>query len=260
MHLNFVKSGRGPVVVLAHALGCDLSMWDEVAQALEPRFTVLRYDMRGHGRSDVPPPPYTIELLAEDAAALITEHVGGPVHFVGLSMGGMVAQMLAARRPELVRSIVVAMSSSWYDDSYRSAWKARIDAVLTHGMASIADGAIQRWFTPEFRQSEAGARRVAAARAVLERTDPRAYAACCEAISGIEFCKTNPAIWCPTLVVAGARDEATPPAMSGAIRDSISGAQLVTMDTAHLGAVERPAEFASLVTRFLQGATARQPA
>jgi 3-oxoadipate enol-lactonase len=106
--LNFVREGSGPAVVLSHALGTDLTMWDEVAAQLAQRFTVLRYDHRGHGRSPAVPGRCTMEDLAEDAAELIREELGGPVHFVGISMGGMVGQQLAASHPELVGSMVVA--------------------------------------------------------------------------------------------------------------------------------------------------------
>src|SRR5438105_3466087 len=117
--LHFVKEGRGPTVVLGHALGCDHTMWDEVAQQLARGFTVLRYDHRGHGRSERAGRALEVADLADDAAQLIREHTAGEVHYVGLSLGGMVAQQLAVRHPELVNSIVVANSSSRYDETSR---------------------------------------------------------------------------------------------------------------------------------------------
>lgn len=250
--LNFVRQGRGPVIVLSHALGCDLTMWDETAAQLTPGYTVLRYDHRGHGKSDIVPGPFGIEDMADDAAALIASQLDGPVHFVGISMGGMVAQQIAVRHPHLVTSIVVANSSSYYDDTARGMWRARIEAVLNQGVGAIADGAMQRWFTPGFRQDAQGAARVASLRAVLEATDPKSYAAACAAVSRIDFRTTNPLVACPALVIAGMRDEATPLAMSEAICQAISGAELATIDTAHLSAVEKPAEFAGLVAGFIR--------
>ena len=254
-HLHWIKEGNGPVVVLSHALGCELGMWDGVAAALKQRYTVLRYDHRGHGRSEAVAGPYTIDMLADDAAGLIEAHAGGPVHFVGLSIGGMTAQALAARHPQLLRSITVANAAMYYDEAARAMWAARVQTVLAQGMAAIADGALQRWFTPEFRADETGGgkQRVAALRERLVGTNAAAYAASCEAVAGIDFRASNGGIPCPALVIAGTRDEATPPAMSEAIRQSIAGAQLQTLPAAHLSAVEQPAAFAGLLEHFFEG-------
>jgi 3-oxoadipate enol-lactonase len=105
--LHVVQQGQGPAIVLSHALGCDLQMWDGVARALEDRFTVVRYDHRGHGRSPAIGEAFGMNDLADDAAGVIEALGQGPVHFVGLSMGGMTAQALAVRHPALVRSIVI---------------------------------------------------------------------------------------------------------------------------------------------------------
>nr|WP_316640269.1 alpha/beta fold hydrolase [uncultured Roseateles sp.] len=251
--LNFIQQGQGPVVVLSHALGCDLAMWDGVAAALQDRYTVLRYDHRGHGHSAAGDGAYDIEALADDAAALIrTQADGQPVHFVGLSMGGMTAQALGARHPALVRSLVIANSASHYDAAARAMWQARIDTVLSRGVAAISDGAMQRWFTPEFRADavNGGAARVAQLRAVLEATPSAPYADACAAVAHIDLAAGNARIACPTLVIAGSRDEATPPAMSEAIAAQIPGARLASLDAAHLSAVEKPAEFAALLSQF----------
>ncbi len=249
--MHFVREGRGPTIVLSHGLGTDLSMWDEVAAQLAPGFTVLRYDQRGHGKSLIVPGACSIENLADDAAELIERHVDGEVHFVGISMGGMVAQQIAVRHPELVNSIVVANSSSHYDETARGMWRARIETVRNHGMRAISDGLMQRWFTSEFRHDPRGADRVEEIRHVFESTHPQAYAACCEAVAHIDFGASNPRIACPALVIAGTHDETTPRHMSEAICNTISGAELASLETAHLSAVERPEEFAALVAGFI---------
>jgi 3-oxoadipate enol-lactonase len=254
--LNWIKEGQGPVVVLSHALGCDLRMWDGVAALLQARYSVLRYDQRGHGQSEVVPGPYTMGLLAEDAAELIRAQAPGAVHFVGLSMGGMVAQALAASQPQLLKSIVIANAANYYDEAARALWQARISTVRTQGVAAIADGAMQRWFTPEFRADQAGAARVATLRLQLEKTDAAAYAASCEAVAGIDFRASNAHIACPALVIAGTRDEATPLALSQAIAGSIAGAQLHTLEAAHLSAVEQPQAFARLLESFFDAVEA----
>ena len=224
-------------------------MWDGVAQALEDRFTVVRYDHRGHGRSPAIGEAFDMNDLADDAAGVIEALGQGPVHFVGLSMGGMTAQALAARHPALVRSITIANSASYYDEAARAGWQARIATVRAQGVAAIADGAMQRWFTPEFRAGQAA--RVAALRAGLEATAAAPYAAACAAVGGIDLRESNRRIACPALVIAGSRDEATPPPLSEDMQAQIPGAQLVSLPAAHLSAVEMPAEFAQLVSDFV---------
>lgn len=247
--LHVVQQGQGPAIVLSHALGCDLQMWDGVAQALQDRFTVVRYDHRGHGRSPAIGDAFDMNDLADDAAGVIEAQGLGPVHFVGLSMGGMTAQALAARHPALVRSIVIANSASHYDEAARAGWQARIATVRAQGVPAIAEGAMQRWFTPEFRAAHAD--RVACLRAGLEATAAAPYAAACAAVGGIDLREGNRRIACPALIIAGSRDEATPPALSEAMREQIAGARLVSLPASHLSAVELPVEFADLVARFV---------
>lgn len=252
--LHVRKEGQGPVVVLSHALGADLSMWDAVAALLRDDHTVVRYDHPGHGRSPARASPFTIDDLADDAATVIADLEAGPVHFVGLSMGGMTAQALAARQPDRVASLVVANSAQFYDDEAKAMWQTRIDTVRAHGMAAIADGALARWFTPAFLQDPArGQAAVARARSVLEATAPGAYAEACAAVAGIDLAAGNAQIRRPTLVIAGQRDEATPPALSEAIASSIGGAKLRSLDAAHLSAIEQPEAFVHLLREFWAG-------
>ena len=216
-----------------------------------PGYTVLRYDHRGHGRSEILPGPWTIEDLADDAAQLIAAQLEGPVHFVGLSMGGMVAQQVAVRHPQHVASIVVAGSCQHYDDAARALWKARIETVRTQGMAAIAGrrhAALVHAGVPRrrgWRQARAGAARRAGG-------DRRA-GLCGLLRSGVAHrlspfqrtdCLSGPGD-------RGTRDESTPLEMSQAICRSISGAQLATLDAAHLSAVEQPARFAGIVAAFI---------
>jgi 3-oxoadipate enol-lactonase len=249
--IHFLQEGQGPTVVLSHALGCDLSMWDGVAAALRDHYTVLRYDHRGHGHSPAFGGAFTMDDLADDAARLIEAECEGPVHFAGLSMGGMTAQALGARHPGLIRSLVIANSAMHYPEEARAMWQARVDTVLKQGVPAIAEGALQRWFTPAFREDAArGLELVGQLRDVLERTDAPSYAAACQAVASIDLAAGNARITCPALVIAGDLDEATPPAMSEAIAQSIPGARLQHLGAAHLSAVEQPEAFAALLTRF----------
>lgn len=247
--LNVLREGEGPIVVLSHALGCNLHMWDAVAALLARAHTVIRYDHRDHGGSAVVPGAFGIETLADDAAALIErEAAGEPVHFVGLSMGGMTAQALAVRRPELLKTVVIANSSAHYPDS--TPWTARVARVQADGVAAIADGAVERWITPGWRATPEGAAAAAALRDMLVKTDAAGYVESCEVVAAIDFRESNTRIAVPTLVIAGTQDLATPPAMSQQMVAQIPGARLATIDAAHLSAVEKPDEFVALLIDF----------
>jgi 3-oxoadipate enol-lactonase len=249
IRLNFVREGGGPIVVLSHALGCDLHMWDGAAALLAQAHTVLRYDHRNHGASESVSGPVTMQELADDAAALIErEAEGEPVHFVGLSMGGMVAQALAARRPELLKTVVIANSASHYPDA--APWRSRIETVRSQGVAGIADGAVARWLTPGYLATPEGAAAARQLRNMLLRTDAAGYIASCEAVAAIDFRDSDRRIPVPTLVIAGTLDEATPPSMSEAMVAAIPGSRLATLEAAHLSAVELPVAFTRRLVDF----------
>jgi 3-oxoadipate enol-lactonase len=247
--LNVVREGDGPIVVLSHALGCDLSMWDGVAAQLSRAHTVLRYDHRNHGASELLPGALRIETLAQDAAELIRREAGGePVHFVGLSMGGMTGQALAVRHPELLKTMVIANSAAHYPD--QAPWRARVETVAAKGVAAIAPGAVSRWITPAWAATPEGAEAAKKLHDVLVRTDAQGYIESCNAVAAIDFRESNHRIAVPTLVIGGLQDEATPMAMSQAMASAIPHARLQTIDAAHLSAVERPVEFAQLLIDF----------
>jgi 3-oxoadipate enol-lactonase len=247
--LNIVREGSGPFVVLSHALGCDLHMWDGVAEQLARGHTVIRYDHRNHGGSEVVPGALRVETLAQDVAELIQRETGGePVHFVGLSMGGMTAQALAVRHPELLRSVVIANSSAHYPD--QSPWRARAATGAATGVAAFSPGARSRWLTPGYVTTGEGKAAAQALNDVLVRTDPQGYIESCNAVAAIDFRESNRRFAVPTLVIAGLQDEATPLVMSEAMVAAIPGARLATIDAAHLSAVERPVEFAQLLIDY----------
>ena len=248
--LHSIVQGQGPVIVLSHALGCDLHMWDEVTALLQDRYTVVRYDQRGHGRSPASAADFNMHARAADAAGLIARLGRGPVHFAGVSMGGMTAQALAALYPDSVLSITVANSAAHYDAAARAGWRTRIDTVAAQGVASIADGALQRWLSPDFLARNP--QRVAQMREALVRIPAKPYAQACAAVGGIELHLTNPSIRCPALVIGGTLDAATPMALSQQIADGIAGAELATIEAAHISCVEQPEVFAQLLDGFIQ--------
>ncbi|WP_232540290.1 3-oxoadipate enol-lactonase [Azohydromonas aeria] len=232
----------GQTFVLAHALGCDLSMWDELAGHLAQHGRVVLYDQRGHGASAAPPGPYTMAQLADDAAGLIDELRLGPVTWIGLSMGGMVGQELALRHPGRVRALALANTTSAYPEEARAGWAQRIAGIEAGGLEAIVDGALQRWFHEGFHAAHPEA--VAHWRRRVLACDAAGYVACCHAIAGVDTTARLPRIAVPTLVIAGALDQGTPPEMAATIARAVPGARLVVLPGAsHLSVLEQPVAF-----------------
>ena len=249
--IHFTDSGgSGDAVLLVHAIGCDHRMWEGLGTALSPRFRVLRMDVRGHGRSNVTPRPYSLDQLADDARDLLDSLGIEKAHWVGLSMGGMIGQAFALRHPDRLRKLVLANTTSTYGTQGPGMWQASAKAVSEGGMAAIKDLAMQRYFTDDFRASHSD---------IVDRigdgflaTDPAGYIACCDAIRDLDFSGDLHRITAPTLVIAGEKDVGTPVAMSKAIADAIPGAKLVVIPgAAHLSAVEDPETFNRRVADFL---------
>lgn len=250
LHAWVQGQGAAAPVVLSHALGLDLHMWDGYAERLAEGRAVLRYDHRGHGASAVPPGPYTMDDLVDDAARLIREWGRGPVVWIGLSMGGMVGQGLAVKHPELLRGLVLANTTSQYPAEAKPVWAQRISRVEANGLADIADGVMERYFHPGFRADRPEA--VAFSRARLLRTDPAGYVACCHAVRDVDWLERLSGVRTPTLIIAGRLDIGAPPAMSEAMAARIPGSELVVLeDASHLSIAEQPDAFAKAVDAFL---------
>ena len=253
--LKVALQGAGSPVVLGHALGLDMAMWDGLAERLAagtlgaPR-EVLRYDQRGHGGSAAPAGPYSMDDLVDDAARLIREWGRGPVAWIGLSMGAMVGQGLAIRHPELVARLVLANTTSLYPEAAKVGWAQRIATVDSQGMAAVAEMVVERYLHADFRAAEPAATQ--AIRSRILRNDPAGYAASCAAVAGVAWQDRLGEIGCPTLVISGARDAGAPPAMGEAIASRIPGARMeIIANASHLSVLETPAEFDALVKDFL---------
>jgi 3-oxoadipate enol-lactonase len=234
-----------PVVVLANSIGTTLELWDPQLPALTRRFRVLRYDQLGHGRSDVPPGPYTVELLGRELLGLLDELGIERAALCGLSLGGAVGMWLGANAPERVDRLVLAATSAYFGPPER--WVERAALVRAEGTEPIADATMERWFTPAF----AG---VAPYRAQLVATPREGYAACCDALAAWDFRDGLRLVRAPTLVLVGAEDPATPPNQAQLIADGIPGARLdVLPGAAHLLNVEQPERFDEAVIGHLTG-------
>ncbi len=239
----------GVPVVLSHALGMRLEMWDGLAAALAPRHPVLRYDHRGQGGSAALQAPYNLDALVDDAARVITEWGQGPVVFVGLSMGGLVAQGLGIRYPQLVRGLLLANTAATYGDAGRAGLAQRAAAVRAGGMAAVADAVRDRFLSEASRASQPAL--AASVRADLLRADAEGYALAALAIEPADWRAALGQISCPVQVVAGAHDAGSTVAMAEAIASAIPGAQLSVLEAAHLSVLEQPAGFWAALQQLL---------
>jgi len=250
---NYELSGKkgAPVVVLSHSLGATLTMWEPQMDSLNPHFQVLRYDMRGHGSSDVTPGPYTLELLAEDVIGLLDALNIDWVHFVGLSIGGMIGQSLALNHANRLRSLALCDTAAVIPAEAQPIWQERIDAAREKGMESSVDQTMERWFTPSFLSMNSP--KVVPIRKEFLATRVEGYIGCMEAIRRLNYLDRLSMIKLPTLIMVGEDDPGTPVSASQAIHERISNSKLVILPSArHLCNVEQPEAFNAALIRFLR--------
>lgn len=240
-----------PVLMLSNSIGARMDMWDDQAPALAERYRLLRYDTRGHGGSDVPPGPYSIEDVGRDALGLLDALGIERAHFCGLSLGGMTGMWLGINAPERVDRLVLACTSAHMPPG--ETWDERAAAAREDGMADLAEAAMERWLTPHLRASRPdAAERI---RRGLQETPGEGYAGVCEAIREHDLRAELPGIAAPTLVIAGDEDPSAPPEEHGRlVAEAIPGARMVVLEHArHLANVEHPEEFTRLVVEHLEG-------
>jgi len=247
LHYTFTGPASAPALILSHSLGTTLSMWDAQASVFDKSFRVLRYDMRGHGKSSVPPPPYTVAGLAQDVLELADSLNLARFHFCGLSLGGMIGMTLALQTPDRLQRLVLCNTSPKIGAP--EFWNTRIEAVRSKGMKEVAPAVIARWFTPEFQASSPDT--VAATMSVLESLDPQGYIGGCTAVRDFDFRDNLAKIRTPTLAISGTHDPAATPADGRSLAEHIAGARYVELPTSHLSCVQDPPRFNQEVLSFL---------
>ncbi|GAB5446688.1 3-oxoadipate enol-lactonase [Gymnodinialimonas sp.] len=246
LHVQVEGPADGPAVVFGNSLGTDLRLWDPVVPLLPKGLRIIRYDKRGHGLSTCPAPPYTMGALVHDAERMMDALAVSDAVFIGLSIGGLIAQGLAAKRLDLVRAVVLSNTAAKIGT--RQMWEDRISTLRADGLASMAPAILERWFAPRFRDSPA----VAPWRRMVETCPEDGYAGCSAAIAGSDFYATTAALRLPALVIAGDRDGATPPDLVRELADLIPGSRFELMrGTGHLPCVEDPQTYAAHLTSFL---------
>jgi 3-oxoadipate enol-lactonase len=237
-----------PVLVLSSSLGTTRDLWERQLPRLSERFRVLTYDHPGHGVSELPPPPWTVDAFARDVLDLLDALHLDRAAVCGVSLGGMVAMALALLAPERVEGLVLTCTSAYLGPP--EGWAERARLVRARGMNPIVDSVLERWFTPQLGQDDAAT--VARFRAMLAATPPEGYARSCEAVGAWDGRDRISAIGAPTLVIAGADDPATPVEHAELIASRIPSASVHVLDgAAHLANVERADAFTDAVLEHL---------
>jgi 3-oxoadipate enol-lactonase len=249
LHHQLTGPDGAPAVLFGGSLGATLEMWAPQVEALSERRRVVAFDHRGHGASPIADGPYTIDELGGDVLALMASLELERASFCGLSLGGMIGLWLAAHAPERVERVVLICTAAHLGPA--SVWHQRAAIVRRAGTpAVLADAVVQRWFTSPFAAARPDV--IARYRAMVAATSAVGYAGCCEAIADFDMREQLAGIRAPTLVIAGAQDEATTPAHGRAIAAAIAGAELEVLDpAAHLASVERAAVVNALLERWL---------
>ena len=253
MRTNYRLEGPAgaPVLTLTHPLGATLALWEDHAAALTQRYRVLRYDVRGHGASDIPAGPYTLEQMSSDLFALLDSLGIAETHFVGVSMGGLIGMTAALERPLRIKSLVLCDTTACYGPAVRPMWEDRLRIAETEGMApSLVGRTMAVWFTESYRVAHH--KEVERIAAMLRHTDPRGYAAAIRAIAFVDLTERIGAIRRPTLVVVGEEDPGTPPDMARAIHKRIAASELLALPgSMHCAVVEDADAFLGALLDFL---------
>lgn len=248
LHYQTIGAPEGrPALVFSNALGTDFRIWRDVIVRLAGEFSVLTYDMRGHGLSDVGPTPYAMADLAADLAALMDHKAISNAFVCGLSVGGLIAQELYATRPDLVRALILCGTGGRIGDAEQ--WTARIAAVEEEGIASIAEAVLERWFTPGYRRADNP--EFIGYRNMLLRQPEAGYVAGCAAIRDFDRREDALDIAVPTLCAVGHADGATPPALMADFARSIPNARYeIVKGAGHIPSVEAPDHMAEMIRAF----------
>jgi 3-oxoadipate enol-lactonase len=248
IHLHWREDGDpdGTPVVFANSLGTDLRLWDKVLPLLPKGLRLIRFDLRGHGLSECPQALYSMAELADDAEALL-DHIGvRDTVFVGLSIGGMIGQALASRRPDQIRALVLSNTATKMGTAQM--WRDRMGAIRSSGIEPVADAILDRWFAAGFRATD----NVLLWRNMLVRTPVSGYLGCCNAIANADLEPMTRVLRLPVLAIAGSDDRACPPELVRQTCAMIPGARYAEIpNTGHLPCVEAPATYAEHLSAFL---------
>lgn len=243
--INGPATGRP--LLLCNGLATDMSMWDRQVSEFAEHYRVIRYDLRGHGETSATVPPYSLSLLVEDLRSFLDALGLEQVHFVGMSLGGMVGQSFAARYPNRLLSLVLCDTTA---KANREVWESRIKQVRLEGLSPMVEPSLERWFTEPFRRANPSL--IEEVRQMIKRTSVEGYLGGAGIVMEQNQVQQLQRISAPTLIVVGREDVSTPPADAEIMHKHIAGSTLHVIDgAAHLPNIEQPQVFNELLKKFL---------
>jgi 3-oxoadipate enol-lactonase len=246
--LYYEVSGKegAPWLVLSHSLACTTRMWDPQVAAFKDRYRILNYDMRGHGQSAAPAGPYSLEMLADDVLGLMKECKIERARFIGLSIGGMIGQTLALKKPAAFEKMVLADTGHTQPPEALKQWEDRIRTAQTQGMKALVPATMERWFTPGFRETPE-AKKIAA---IVAATPVNGYVGCGQAIMKLNTTARLKDIKLPVLAITGEADLAA--GGTKYIGEHVPGAKFVSIpQAAHIANIEQAEKFNQALREFL---------
>ena len=251
--INYELYGKeeADVLMFSHSLGTNLLMWDPQVKALRDKYKLICFDTRGHGKSDVPDGPYTLEQLAQDAVGLMDTLGIEKVHWIGLSMGGMIGQAVALNYPERLKSLILCDTAAKVNEEDQPIWQQRIDTALKHGMEALLEPTLERWFTKPFREKNPP--EVELIKKLFLSTPVKGFVGCAEAIRKLNYLDRLSEIKLPTLIIVGQEDMGTPVEVAKEMHKRIPNSELIIIPSAaHLSNLEQPEKFNTALVDFLE--------
>ncbi len=251
MKTNYKIQGtpNSPVLMFSNSLGATMAMWDELVPYLLPYFRVLQYDTRGHGQSELTEGHYDVELLGKDVISLLDELNIDKVYFCGLSMGGLIGQWLGINHPKRLRKLIISNTDSKIGTV--EGWNERIKTINEHGMQSIVEGTMEKWFTDAYRKNNPS--RVAKMTQLFLNNRTEGYTACCAVVRDADFRETTNKVSVETLIITGDEDEVTTVAQAERMQQLIPNAKLKVFHARHLPSTELPSDYAEILIDFIVG-------
>ena len=247
IHYKLEGPANGPTIVFSNSLGTDMRIWDGVLSYLPKNLKILRYDKRGHGLSDCTNSPYSMGTLVKDIEALMDSLKLKNSLFIGLSIGGMIAQGLALKRLDLVGAM--ALSNTAARIGNRQIWEERINKVKSSGLKALTEETMRRWFSDDFFESK----EIYKWKNMFERQPLEGYIGCAHAISGTDFYTPTSSLRLPTIAIAGSEDGSTPPDLVRETSDLIPGSKFNLIKGAgHIPCVEAPIKYANILSGFMK--------